>query len=126
MNKGDILFVYKDILNESKPYIIYDRNIAIGTTLAGISLLNINTLSDKLQYKVITIAQDISWQKKKKLNEFMTKLITKQIVPSFKERLNFLKYLTWIYEKTINVRLLDNPVPITLNNILESDKIIIC
>jgi len=58
------LLILKKI-EDSIPYIIYDKNIAIGSTLRGVTPLNLNTLSEHSNYKTIGIALDIGWQKKK-------------------------------------------------------------
>ena len=120
MNKGDILLIFENAIEKSTPYLVYDKNIAIGATLTGVVLLNLNTLPDNIGYKTVSLSDDIGWQKKKRLNDFLTSLITRNVTPTLKERVHFLKYILWIYEHTLGIKILENPIPITISNILES------
>ena len=123
MIKGDILLIYNTSIPDT--YFVYDRHLAIKFSFTGISLCNIDKLIADKDYKVITPKTPMTWNKRLKLNNYMIGLITQSIKPTFKERLNALKYIIWIYSKVLNIELIERPIPISQKALLLSDKVII-
>ena len=125
MNKGDIIIAYKDDVNAGIPIIAYDKNIGITTSLFEKNIVNIEKyLNDnKFNYIVIRPVIDTSWQKRKKLNDYLTRLVVGDISLTFRQRLHFLDYVLWLYEELLDIKVLDNPVMPTINNLIKSDKI---
>jgi len=123
MQKGDILIIYKDNINSGTPIMIYDKNIGISADMWEIKLVRIDDVTADNNHIVIKPLEDTTWQKKKKLNEHMSDIITGKIKPSFRQRLHFLDYILWIYEELLDIKLLECPMPVTIENLMDSDKI---
>ena len=123
--RGDIFVKYNDELNY-EVFLCHDRNILISTSILGMELhLVENVLKTTNEYKIIKVKENLNWQKKKKLNAHLSSMVTKDTALSFKERLSFLKYILFVYKNILDVRVLENSMPTTLNNIINSEKVIV-
>ena len=125
MNKGDILILYTDNIQTGMPVIVYDKSIGITFDMWNISILDIEDVIYKNNYscKIIQPIKDTSWLKKKKLNDHLVGIITGSIKPNYRQRLHFLNYIIWLYEELLDIKLLEYPMPITVGNLIESDKV---
>lgn len=122
MIKGDILLVYEDDI--LKEYLVYDRHLAIRFNLTGVVLYNVDDLTQH-EHKVVTVKHELTWAKKQKLNEYLLRLITGKLKPTFKQRIHILKYITWIYANVVKVDIIEPALPINEASLLKSDNLII-
>lgn len=125
MNRGDLIFVYKDNINKSKCYIVYDKGLVLGMTLTGAIIEPIDKFKlDK--ENVIVLLQpiaELTYRKKKELTDILFTLLTGERKLSIKEKLNFLKYVARLYKEVLDFSFTDYPtMPVTAQNISESSK----
>jgi len=122
MNKGDILIVSKDNIELSDIYIIYDRTLALTFSIFGISIVNTENLV-KENAKILTLARNINYPRRKMLGNFIAGLITGDVQTTIKERMNILKYILWMYKKILNINLIDTPIPVSISSLLKSRQL---
>ena len=125
MNTGDILIVYKDDVKNGKPYIIYNKTFGITSTLWGtkIEFLDVFIKNTDYKYVLLTPVKELSWLKKKKLMDYITDLFIGNTSLMLRQRLHFLEFIVWLYEEVLDIKLLENPMFINIDNIMGSDQI---
>lgn len=125
MTKGDILFTHKGDLNKYSTYFVYDRYFAIGAGIWGIRFVPIEELTSKYKTVCISPAEELTWAKRKKLNDKLCELVCGKNLPTLKERMYFLKYIIGVYHEYACVRVLEEPFVVNLKSIIASNKFLV-
>jgi len=113
MTIGDILIA------QDKIYLCYDKNLLLSAGLMGLDIKTINQIEGDIL--VLSIPGEIHYAKKKKLNDHLSMLISRQKKLDIKERTNFIKHINWIYLSILKIDILKHPaLPITIENFIQS------
>ena len=119
---GDIV-VCRDNGSIAGIYIAYDKKAVVGATIFGARIRSVKELYIQFkQVEVYSPREELSYARRKRLSEKLISLINGADKLSFRERLNFEKYIVWLYQDELKLELFEHPsYRPTVKNIIESN-----
>lgn len=121
MTKGDIIIISRD--NKEELLIAYDKHTAIQSSLLNTKLIQVDLLDSSYNIEVYSLNKELSYSRKKNLTNFLVGLVTHNIKPSLRERLDFTKYIISSLNNYVDIKLLENLESYTINNLKMSNKL---
>ena len=125
MNRGDLILVYKDNVNKSKCYIVYDKGLVLGMSLTGATIQPVDKFKLDKENTIVLLQPmaELTYRKKKELTDILFTLLTGERKLSFKEKINFFIYVSRLYKELLDFTFTDYPAtPVTPQNVVESSK----
>jgi len=124
MITGDIVFL-KNNDEIIKSYIAYDKNLVVGTNLFGVTLETIDYLRKKGDVSIMRPKKDPKYFRRNELASYLRELIMKTKRLSYKERINFIRYIVMLYNQIFKIDLIEHPaIEINNKNVYHSPELI--